>query len=149
MHPHSRFGLTLLLALLAAPVAVRAASFASSASSAGSASVGSVSDSLQGSSNSSSSDDDVAQGDYRVTEVAQAPLRTDFVRVRLHSDELRRGFDLDLPQAVWAAQGLGPGDLVHAEPRAYGYEFAHAGSREAFYLVLNDEWYGELAARPL
>lgn len=138
-----------LLAVLAAPVAVRAASFASSASSAGSASVGSVSDSLQGSSNSSTSDDDVAQGDYRVTEVAQAPQRADFVRVRLHSDPLQQAFDLDLPQAVWAAQGLKPGDLVHAEPRPYGFEFARGDTREPFYLVLNDDWYGELAARPL
>ena len=139
-----------LLAALALPATVNASSFASSASDAGSASVGSISDSFEGSSNSSADDEaEFANGDYRVTEVAQAPQRADHVRLTLHSDEFERAFTLDLPAAVWTAQDLGPGDLVHAEPRPYGFEFARSDTREAFYLVLNEDWYGELAARPL
>jgi len=138
-----------LSAVLVVPVAGRAASFASSASEAGSASVGSASDSLHASSNSSSSDDKVAKGDYRVTEVAQAPERADLARVTLRSDESRHEFKLDLPVAVWTEQGLTAGDLVHVEPRPYGFGFARGQGRDAFFLVLNDEWYGELAARPL
>ena len=30
----------------------------------------------------------------------------------------------------------------------YGFEFARSDTREAFYLVLKDEWYNDLAARP-
>jgi hypothetical protein len=38
---------------------------------------------------------------------------------------------------------------VHAQRRVYGFEFARGDTREAFYLVLADEWYDELAARPV
>ena len=51
--------------------------------SAGSASIGSISGSLRGSSNSSSPDNDVAEGDYRILDVAQAPERPGMLRLRL------------------------------------------------------------------
>ncbi|MCB1906889.1 MAG: hypothetical protein KDH15_05920 [Rhodocyclaceae bacterium] len=149
MHAVPSLRLLFLCAALVVPAAARAASFASSASSASSASIGSVSDSFGASSDSSGSDDEVAKGDYRVTEVAQASERVDYVTVTLHSDERQRGFKLDLPLGIWTDQGLKHGDLVHVEPRPYGFEFARGDTRDAFYLVLNDDWYGELAARPL
>ena len=144
-----RLSLICLAVALAAPVASQAASFASSASSAGSASVGSISDSFQGSSNSSSEDDDVAAGEYRVTEVAEAARGADHVAVTMQAEDGPRRFTLTLPRAVWAEQGLAAGDLVQVAARPYGFEFARAVDRNAFYLVLNDDWYGELAARPL
>ena len=33
--------------------------------------------------------------------------------------------------------------------RAYGYEFAHADTREPFFLALADTWQRELDARPV
>ncbi|MEO5796710.1 MAG: hypothetical protein ABIP34_17855 [Rhodoferax sp.] len=123
-------------------------SFASSASSAGSASSGSVSDSLHGSSKSSTGNDKVADGDYHIIDIADAPERADFVRVALQGDGQQR-IELDLPRAVLAKQRLDRGDTVHTQRRVYGYEFSRGDTREAFYLVIADDWYGELAARPL
>ncbi len=124
-----------------------AESFASSASSAGSDSSGSVSDSLSGSSNSSKNDDKKADGDYRITDVADAPDRTGFRRLTMQADDSQQRIVLDLPVAVLDKQGLGRGDLVHAQHRVYGYEFARGDTREAFYLVLADNWHAELAPR--
>lgn len=124
-------------------------SFASSASSAGSASSGSVSDSLHGSSKSSTRDDKVADGDYRIIDVADAPERTGFVRVAMQADGPQQRIELELPRAVFAKQRLDRGDLVHAQRRVYGYEFSRGDTREAFFLVMADDWYGELTARPL
>lgn len=132
-------------------LAANAESFASSASSAGSASSGSVSDSLKGSSGSSTDKDKekTASGDYRITNVAEAPDRPDFVRVTMQLADSQQELKLDLPQAVFAKQGLGQGDIVSAQHRVYGFEFAHGDTHEPFYLVLADNWHDELAARPV
>jgi len=119
-------------------------SLASSASSAGSASSGSVSASLKGSSNSVG--DAVADADYRITDVAAAPDRAGFVRVALQSDAQQQ-LVLELPAAVFGPQRLGVGDTVRAERRVYGVEFARGDTREAFFLVLADDWHEELAPR--
>ena len=148
-HPLIRLAAATTLAL-ALPLASHADSFTSSASSAGSASLGSSSDSIKGSSNSSSGDRKVADGDYRVLEVAALDQRPDMLRVRLQAATLREGdtaFALELPRKALAARGLAAGDLVSVRNRAYGLEFAHAPTREAFFLVLNDDWHGELDAR--
>lgn len=124
-----------------------AESFASSASSAGSASSGSVSDSLYDSSNSSSPDEKRADGDYRIIDVAEAPNRGDFRRVTMQADASQQRIVLDLPATILDKQGLARGDLVHAQHRVYGLEFARSDTREAFYLVLADKWHEELAPR--
>ena len=80
LHPTRIACLALLCAAAVAPV--RAESFASSASSAGSASSGSVSDSIEGSSDASSPDRKVAEGNYRITEVAQVEGRPGTVRLK-------------------------------------------------------------------
>jgi hypothetical protein len=126
-------------------------SFASSASSAGSASSGSVSDSLQGSSNSSKGEDKVADGDYRVIEVAEAPGRPGMLQLRLQADA-KAGeagwLQLTLPAQALAKRPLAAGDVVSARHRPYGIEFAHAAAtREPFFLVLADGWQRELAPR--
>jgi hypothetical protein len=120
---------------------------ASSASSAASNSVGSVSDSFRGSSNSSSNDNKkTAEGDYRVDAIVAVAGRTD--RVRLELSPLDRpseaAFALELPARALEQVPLTAGSVVNARPRPYGVEFAHAG--EPFYLVLEDDWYRELAA---
>jgi hypothetical protein len=126
-----------------------AESFASSASSAGSASSGSVSDSLSGSSDSSKSDRKVADGDYRIIQIAQTPDRANRTRVTLQADDPAQRIVLDMPQATFEQQQLAAGDKMYAQNRVYGIEFGRGDTRQPFYLVLADEWYSELASRPV
>lgn len=142
------------LAFAVAAGTARAESVASSASSAGSASSGSVSDSLGDSSNSSSGDKrKVADGNYRILEIGITPgVKGGAERTRL---TLQREGDgqqrvvLDLPQAAFSQQQLAAGDALYAQNRVYGIEFGRIDNRQPFYLVLADEWYGELASRPV
>ena len=124
-------------------------SFASSASSAGSASSGSVSDSLHGSSGSSTGERKTANGAYRIIDIAQAPAKAGMARVTMVGEAPEQRIVLDLPKTTFDQQHLGKGDLVYAQNRAYGIEFARNDTRAAFFLVLEDAWYGELAARPV
>jgi len=126
-----------------------AESFASSASSAGSASSGSVSDSLSGSSDSSKSDRKVADGDYRIIQIAQTPDRAGRTRLTLQADNPDDRIVLDMPQTTFHAQQLAAGDKMYAQNRVYGIEFGRGDTRQPFYLVLADEWYSELASRPV
>lgn len=147
-------GIALFGAALSTPCV--ADSLASSASSAGSASLGSVSNSLTGSSNSSSPNTPVAEGDYRVIEVAALAERPGMLRLQLQAVAPRTdggSIWLTLPQQALAQRALLPGDVVSARHRPYGVEFAHASraahQREAFFLVLADDWMDELAPRAL
>jgi hypothetical protein len=126
-----------------------AESFASSASSAGSASSGSVSDSIKGSSNSSNGGKQVAEGEYRVIEVAEVAGRPAMTRLKLRATEQGpvREFFLELPRQALGDRPLGSGDLVQALERPYGFEFARHDTREAFFLVLADDWHRELESR--
>jgi hypothetical protein len=126
-----------------------AESFASSASSAGSASSGSISNSLAGSSNSSHGDRRTADGDYRIIQIAQLPERAGFTRLTMQAPDSEQRLMLDLPQNIVDKQGLGQGGLVHVQNRVYGFEFARSDTREAFFLALADDWYNDLAARPV
>jgi len=145
------FPVSLRLACLAAisslAIQAHAESLPSSASSAGSASSGSVSASLHESSDSSSKDEKRADGDYRIIDVAEAPERADFRRVTMQADASQQRIVLDLPANILDKQGLGRGDLVYAQNRVYGLEFARSDTREAFYLVLADKWHEELTPR--
>jgi hypothetical protein len=138
-----RFVLLACLALAAATTA-QATSFASSAADAGSSASGSVSDSFKASSRSSDGGERRAEGRYRVTEVAQA----DAGKLRLTlAREGAAPVELTLPQQALAARGVNVGDEVQATPQAYGIAFAHADTGQAFFLVLEDAWARELAAR--
>jgi hypothetical protein len=118
----------------------------SSASSAGSASSGSVSDSIGASSNSSSGGKNkVADGAYHVIDIAQAPDRKGMTRVTLQADT--GSFVLTLPQKTADQAHLTKGDDVYAKNLEFGVEFARADTREAFFLAIADEVYGELASR--
>jgi hypothetical protein len=139
-----------LLATFAAACAlpVQAASTAaSSASSAGSASSGSVSDSIGTSSNSSGGDDRVAAGQYRVIDIAAAPGKPDTTRMTLRAAGATNEFTLDVPNRALAQRGVDKGALVQVNAREYGYEFAHADSKQAFFLALEDNWYRELGSK--
>lgn len=139
----------LLLALASTACLAESLGFAaSSASSAGSASVGSLSDSFRGSSNSSSRKNDVAEGDYRLIEVAQAPDRPQLLRLTLQQGDAAP-VTLDVPPAALAQRALAAGDAVRATHRPYGVEFAYADTRTAFFLALDDDWKRELGPHAL
>lgn len=146
----------LSLSLLAASLPSLAdSSVSSTASSASSTSVGSLSTSVEGSSKASSKGDKVAEGTYKVIEVADAPARPGTVRVTLQAlangtnsadgDTLR----LYLPQQTAQGQQLAAGSLVHARARDYGFEFSQGEPRRAFFLAVHDEWLRELQTRPV
>jgi hypothetical protein len=148
---HTRFVVVMTLSI-ASTFACRADSLASSASSAGSASVGSLSDSVHGSSNSSSGDKKVADGDYQVIEVAALPERPGMLRLRMQTlaakgNEQPAAFLLDLPQKALGQRGLAAGEIVSVHNRPYGIEVARAQTREAFFLVLDDDWRSDLDPR--
>ena len=139
----SRFTLAFLVGIAAA-LPCGAESFASSASSAGSASVGSLSDSIKKSSGSSTNK--VDEGDYRIVEVATAD-RPDTLRLKMqHEDAV---IDLEVPRAALGDRAAAPGDIVAVRQRPYGYEFAWADTREAFFLALSEDWRRELDPRPV
>jgi hypothetical protein len=140
------------MSCLAFAAPIRAESFASSASSAGSASSGSVSDSIEGSSDASSGDDRVAEGEYRVIDVAEPAERPGMLRLELHAtaaDTRTRRFVLYVPRQALAQRGLARGDVISARHRPYGLEFARANTREPFFLALADDTHRELASNPV
>lgn len=137
------------LAIAAAAAPALAASSASSASSTASNSIGSSSDSIQNSSEGSSKPARTAQGDYRVTAVAAVDEKPGMLRVTLQAAEAGDSFDLVLPQKAADLGRVAVGEVVRAAPRPYGVEFARADNALAFFLVLQDEWFRELASNPV
>ena len=127
---------------------VRAASSAaSSASDSSATSVGSISGSVEKSSASSSKTTGVAQGDYKIIELAAAPQRPGALRIKLQA-VAEPGADgelfLTLPQQAFEQGALALGATVTARPRPYGTEFASGVTSQAFFLLLTDDWYREL-----
>lgn len=153
----------LALAMAACWLPAQSASSTSSAASVASDSIGASSTGLSGSlqtSSNSSGTRTVAQGEYRIVEITTAPAQPTHLRLTLQRQRAAddatpvtaRVHDtllLTLPQTVFEASGLGRDALVAATPRPYGVEFARADNRQAFFLVLDDPWLQELAARPL
>ncbi len=153
-HAFVRSALALML-LVAATANVHAESASSTAASAGSASVGSLSDSLAGS--SASSTRKVAAGDYEVIDVAAVPEREGMLRLQLKPRDPRAEAEivtLTLPARALGERGISTGETIHVRQRVYGYEFARAAvaaapTREVFYLALDDAWHRELDPRPV
>jgi hypothetical protein len=106
-----------------------------------------VSGSLRNSSGSSSKTADVAEGDYRIIDVATVAERPGTVQLKLQA-LVDRGADgeffLYLPQQAVDQSGLVKGHIVTARQRPYGVEFAAGETQKAFFLVLGDDWYREL-----
>ena len=133
--------------------AVAASTAASSASDSVGTSVGSVSGSFEKSSTSSTTTTAAAEGDYRIVEVTTVAERPGTVRMKLQAvldRDVHRNADpeffLYLPQAAVDQGRLAADVIVTARSRPYGTEFAHGQTRQAFYLVLSDDWYRELRA---
>lgn len=147
--------LAIALALATATVPVGAASTSSvSISDSVATSIGSLSTSVKKSSDSSSGDDKVAEGDYRVTEVAELAPQADqpaLTRLTLRAVQGPDEFYLMLPPVVAAQHALAPGVVVSARHKPYGLAFAKAETRDMsktdFFLVLEDHWRRELPAR--
>jgi len=144
---HFKHCLALLLLAAAALPAFAASSAASSASESIGMSVGSLSGSIQRSSNSSSPTK-VADGDYKLIEIAADGERAGMVRLRLQAlhDE-HDEFYLILPRETVERSRLASGDVVSAHQRPYGLEFAAGAERQAFFLVLADDWLRELQTK--
>lgn len=136
--------LALWLAAAALPVAA-ASSTSSAASQGSSASVGSLSTSLEGSSNASSPDGRVADGDYTVIEVADSGTRPGLLRVTMQAAGTT--LHLHLPPAVVRDGGVAVGQSVSARQRPFGVEFAAGQPRQAFFLALHEHWMPELQTR--
>jgi hypothetical protein len=142
--------LALALAAAACTLPAQADSFASSASSAGSASSGSISDSIGGSSNSSSGDNRRAEtGPYRVMDVAQAPAKVGITRITLRAvaGDAATQFWVDVPDRALADRRVARNEVVQVNERVYGYEFAYGDTKKPFFLALEDDWYRDLASR--
>lgn len=141
------------VALLLGSASAFAGSFATSSAVGGSsASSASSAGSKSSDTSSDSSTQKTAAGEYRIVDVAALPGQPDQVRMKLQSlaDAGDAGtFVLYLPQQVVSQRGLVAGRTVQATPRPYGTEFAAADTHEAFFLLMHDDWYNELAARPL
>jgi hypothetical protein len=140
--------------LVAVPVTTLADSIALSAASSASLTASSASQSLNSASssaNSSKGGNTASAGDFRIEAVAAAeqPGKVRLVLQPLQPTSERRGFVLTLPQAALDAQALTRGDMVSVRERTYGFEFARADTRQAFFLVLADAWHRELDARPV
>jgi hypothetical protein len=139
-----------VIVLCAAPS--RAEGLASSASTTASSAGSSASTSLETSSASSSKGKTAAAGDYRIDAVTVAADRPGMVRLALQpvaDNGNQSAFVLVLPQRTATQEGLARGDMVSVRERAYGFEFARADTRQAFYLVLADDWLRDLDARPV
>ncbi|MDP1649132.1 MAG: hypothetical protein Q8M01_13165 [Rubrivivax sp.] len=147
LEPHacSRSILAALLLAAAALQAGAASSTSSAVSDAVSTSVGSLSTSVERSSNSSSRDDKVADGEYTVIEMAEAAARPGQVRLTLQGAQ--QTIFLYVPQETLRLGGLSTGQVVAARQRAFGVEFAAGEPRRAFFLALHDGWLPELQTR--
>jgi hypothetical protein len=109
--------------------------------------VGSLSGSVEQSSASSSGDKKVAEGDYRIIDMAAVADRPGLVRMRLQplADRSAEGeFFLYVPQAALEGTPLAQGGTVTARHKPYGVEFAVTQTRQTFFLALADEWFKEL-----
>lgn len=115
--------------------------------------VGSVSTSIKKSSQSSTKDDKTAAGDYKVLEMAALDDQPGMTRLKLQAtadhDGARDEFYLLLPQKAVDNGQVREGTIVTAQPRPFGVAFAVGEPRQPFFLVMEDQWYRELASRPV
>ena len=138
------------LALCALTLPAFADSFASSASDSVSDSIHRSSDSVSDSSHSSTGDHH-AQGDYKVTDVAEVDGQPAMVQLHLQPLTPAQGHDvfLTLPRAATAQGRVDTGAVVTALARPYGTEFAAGPEHVAFFLAVDDEWAREYDSKPV
>ncbi|RTL28500.1 MAG: hypothetical protein EKK47_15475 [Burkholderiales bacterium] len=147
----------LTLALLAGASMLQAAladtTLSGSVSDSISTAVGSASDSLKAISHSSTDDHKVAEGDYKVMQVAAVADRPGMTQLTLkpvgHEGDAAAGFTLTLPQKTVDTHQISRGGVVNVGRRPYGWAFAKADEHQTFFLVMADDWYRELPTRPV
>lgn len=154
--PNKRSPALLAASLLFALTGAHAGSSASSAASDSvSVSVGSLSGSVQQSSQSSGDDQKVADGDYRIIDIAAIAGEPARVRLLLQPVQAAAaagpGFALVLPVELVQVQAgvLTEGATLGARNRPYGLEFSAGAPRRAFFLALHDDWRDELRSTPV
>lgn len=138
--------------LAAACVPAVAGSLVGSSAAGGSSASSAASDSVGTSSDSSTRAIANLDGPYRIVEVTPVPERPGTVRVTLRTlsaSEQDPTTLLYLPQQTFERAGLAPGGTITAQQRPYGVEFAHADTRRAFFLLLNDGVQRELRSNPV
>lgn len=132
------------LALVAALPATATVATSSAVSDSVDVSARSITNSLKRSSDSSSGRP-VAQGDYRVTQVASvAPELQEVTLQAVPGTGARGELVLHMPTRAVQAGGVAVGEVVAARQRPYGYELTRADTKQAFFLLLDDPWYKEL-----
>ena len=138
--------------LAAACVPAVAGSLVGSSAAGGSSASSAASDSVGTSSDSSTRAMANLDGPYRIVDVTPVPERPGTVRVTLRAltaSEQDATTLLYLPQQTFERAGLAPGGTITAQQRPYGVEFAHADTRRAFFLLLNDGVQRELRSNPV
>lgn len=146
--------LALLSGVSLALPAVAASTAASSASDSASSAVGSLSTSI-GQSSRSSSKGDLAAGDWRVVDVAEAPAGTGdgavpgpaLLALTLQAEPGGTELVLKLPRALAERQALVAGERLSVRRQGWGFELARAGVAEPFFLVVDDTTHRELGSR--
>lgn len=154
--------IAVLLAALLSTGVTWAASSASSASSAASESIGSSSTSLEKSSTSSSTNNQVAQGTYTVIETVAVADNPALLQLQLQQrEDASNKLMLKVPRETIERAQIQTGSLVDVAHRPYGLAFSTASDSAAsasastsveakpFFLVLHDDWYKELHTRPV
>jgi len=144
------FSAAVLLGVAALPAT--AGSLSASSAAGGSSASSASSTSLETSSDSSSKATGVAEGPYRVIEVATVAERPGTVRLKLQAlaaPSADAGLFLHVPQPAFERSRLGVGDTVTARHRPYGIEFARLDTDRAFFLLLDDDWARELPSHPV
>lgn len=150
-----RLALPCALALLALAGPASADSFTASSAAGGSSAssaASSASDSSGASSDSSKKAVAALDGPYRIVELTPLPERPGFVRVALAplaAPASAEPVGLVLPAAAVERGRLAAGATVTANRRPYGVELAHADTKKAFFLVLDDGWQRELRSTPV
>ncbi len=145
--PASTLRLITAAGLLAAALPVLATGISSSISDSVAQSVGSVSDSIKRSSDSSSKTVDLAEGDYRITQVAIVDDRPGMTRLTLQAatdQDDRDAVFLYVPTGTAERHALAQGGSITARHRPYGIEFTVARAEQPFFLVVHDDVRREL-----
>ncbi|MBC7663630.1 MAG: hypothetical protein H7276_07510 [Caulobacter sp.] len=144
---------TLALLACAAPLACLAESSVTSVvSDSLSRSSGSISDSITGSSHSSSPDNKQAQGDYKVIDMAAVDGKPDMVELHLQAVAANAAVGemyLRLPRAAADQGHVAKDAIVTALQRPYGIEFAASQPRAAFFLALADDVARDMKMAPV
>jgi hypothetical protein len=152
-HPKKSLAILVLLACAAPLSCLAESSVTSVVSDSLSRSSGSISDSITGSSHSSSPDNRQVKGDYKVIDMADVGDRPGLVELHLQrvAAQATAGDEIYLrvPRAAADQGHVANGAIVTALQRPYGIEFAANQPRAAFFLALADDVASDMKMAPV